>query len=70
MTEGEKVGVVVSLGKQEDAKIHVPDVQYKSREQAIAILEAQGLKVQTQDEESDTVQKDHVIRQSVEAGTE
>lgn len=69
-TEGEKVGVVVSLGKQEDAKIHVPDVQYKSREQAIAILEAQGLKVQIQDEESNTVQKDHVIRQSVEAGTE
>ena len=70
VAEGSKVGVVISLGKQEDAMVHVPDVQYKSKSEAIALLQAQGLEVQTQNEESDSVQKDHVIRQSVAAGTE
>ena len=70
VAEGSKVGVVISLGKQEDAMVHVPDVQYKSRSEAIALLQAQGLEVQTKNEESDSVQKDHVIRQSVAAGTE
>ena len=70
VAEGSKVGVVISLGKQEDAMVHVPDVQYKSSSEAIALLQAQGLEVQTKNEESDSVQKDHVIRQSVAAGTE
>ena len=50
--------------------VHVPHVQYKSSSEAIALLQAQGLEVQTKNEESDSVQKDHVIRQSVAAGTE
>lgn len=70
VAEGTSVGVVISLGKKENAKVHVPDVQYKSRTEAIALLQAQGLVVETQDEESDSVQKDHVIRQSVAAGEE
>lgn len=70
VAEGSKVGVIISLGKEEDATVHVPDVQYKSRSEAIALLQEQGLEVETRTEESESVLKDHVIRQSVEAGTE
>lgn len=68
--EGTNIGVIISLGKKEDATVHVPDVQYKSRSEAIALLESQGLEVQSKNEESTSVQKDHVIRQSVESGQE
>lgn len=68
--EGTNIGVVISLGKKEEATVHVPDVQYKSQSEAVALLQAQGLSAQIRTEESDSVQKDHVIRQSVAAGTE
>ncbi len=64
---GGTVGVVVSLGIK---KTRVPDVQYKSQSEAGSLLSKANLVMAVQYEESDTVAKDHVIRQSIAAGTE
>lgn len=65
--EGTVVGLVVSLGIEQT---HVPDVQYKSEKEAEIILTDAKLKVRVEHEDSDKVQKDHVIRQDIAAGTE
>ena len=65
--EGLKLGVKVSLGYE---KVTVPDVEYKAADEADTLLTSSGLKVSHSYEYSDTVAKDHVISQSVEAGKE
>lgn len=65
--EGTRIGVVISLGEQ---MARVPDVQYKDVNEAINLLTSNNLTYDVQYEDSDTVAKDHVIRQSVAAGTE
>lgn len=65
--QGTEVGVVVSLGIK---MTRVPDVQYKTLAEAESILNEANLVVDIQYENSDTVARDHVIRQSVEYGTE
>lgn len=65
--EGTRIGVVVSLGEQ---MARVPDVQYKDVNEAINLLTSNNLSYDVQYEDSDTVAKAHVIRQSVAAGTE
>ena len=68
--EGTSIGVVISLGKQSERKTRVPDVTYKSRAEAERLLSEAGLTVNVQYEDSQTVAKDGVIRQSEAAGTE
>ena len=68
--EGTSIGVVISLGKQSERKTRVPDVTYKSRTEAERLLSEAGLTVNVQYEDSQTVAKDGVIRQSEAAGTE
>lgn len=65
--QGSQLGVVVSLGVQ---TTRVPDVQYKDRGTAASLLNSNNLTYEYQYEDSDTVAKDHVIRQSVAAGSE
>lgn len=65
--QGTSIGVIVSTGID---SVRVPDVQYKSLEEAQSLLEQAGLATEVKYEKSDTVAKDHVIRQSVEAGSE
>jgi beta-lactam-binding protein with PASTA domain len=62
---GRIVSVTVSLGSEKTA----PDVQYKTEAQALQMIAAAGFKAQTKYEESATVQKGNVIRQSVRAGS-
>ncbi|HEY3556363.1 MAG TPA: Stk1 family PASTA domain-containing Ser/Thr kinase [Kribbella sp.] len=52
------------------AKVTVPDVTKKSLAQATSLLTAQGLRVTSTSEKSDTVGKGSVIRQTPEGGTE
>ncbi|MBE5932162.1 MAG: PASTA domain-containing protein [Lachnospiraceae bacterium] len=65
--QGTSIGVVVSLGIE---KTRVPDVQFKSRTEAERLMASANLIISVQYEDSKTVAKDHVIRQSIEAGTE
>lgn len=67
VNEGTEIGVVVSLGIQ---TTRVPDVQYKTKQEAENLLSEAGLKIEIKYEDSSSVAKDHVIRQSIEAGTE
>ena len=67
VAQGTKIGVVVSEGMD---SVRVPDVQYKSLEEAQNILAQAGLAVIVEYEKNDTVAKDHVIRQSLVAGSE
>ena len=72
VAEGESIAqnstimVVVSAGQE---MVYVPDVQYKTQEDAIKLLESQKLKVTVKEKNDDTVQKGHVISQSVESGS-
>ncbi|MCM1286992.1 MAG: PASTA domain-containing protein [Clostridium sp.] len=70
VSEGTKIGVIISLGKQSERKTRVPDVTYKSKQEAERLLSDAGLAVTVQYEDSNTVAKDGVIRQSEAAGTE
>lgn len=64
ITTGDTVTVVVSAGKE---TIKVPDVQYKEKTEAKAVLETLGLKVTIKEVESETVGAGLVISQSVDA---
>lgn len=66
LMQGSIVEVVVSLGNED---VKVPDVQYKTLEEAQAILQAKNLIVAIEYEDSEVVAKGCVIRQSVESGT-
>ncbi len=65
--QGTAFGVDVSLGI---VKTYVPDVEYKSLEAATSLLNEAKLNVNIEYQESDKVEKDHVISQSIEADTE
>ena len=67
VNQGSKIGVVVSLGIETS---RVPDVQYKSVDEARALISSAGLNVNVEYQDNDDVAKDHVISQSVAAGTE
>ncbi|MGN0435809.1 MAG: PASTA domain-containing protein, partial [Wujia sp.] len=67
VNQGTRVGVVVSKGKE---MTRVPDVQFKTLSEAQNLLTTNKLKCNVQYEENNSVAKDHVIRQSVEPGTE
>lgn len=68
--EGSKVEVTVSGGEKAqkgdvlaENEVYVPDVQYKTEEEAIKVLEDAGLEVEIKYEQNDTVEVGHVIRQ-------
>jgi len=66
--EGSRVDLVVSTGS---APVEVPDVTGDSEDEAIGTLEDAGFKdVEVEREESETVERGDVIRQSISAGTE
>ena len=65
--EGSDLGVDVSLGIN---TTHVPDVIYKSFDEASKLMNDSKIKIEVTYQKSDVVAKDHVISQSVEAGTE
>lgn len=71
--EGSRVEVTVSGGEKAqrgdvlaENEVYVPDVQYKTEEEAKKLIEEAGLKVEVQYEENDTVEVGHVIRQEQE----
>lgn len=55
---------------EEQLKVYMPDVQYKSVSEAIRQLESLGVKVTTEYVDSETVAKDKVISQSIASGKE
>lgn len=64
--QGDVVEVVISLGAE---SVLVPDVQYMSLSEAQTSMEAAGLTVQVEYQDSDVVMKDFVISQSIDANT-
>ena len=65
--EGVKIDVVVSLGEE---TVRVPDVQYKSIDEARRILKEAGLKCKPKYQKNKEIAKDHVISQSIAANKE
>ena len=75
LAKGEKVNIVLSLGSKNTApqteKVNVPRLMNLSMQEAMDALEAVGLVVEeVTEEESRTIEADHIISQSVPAGTE
>lgn len=66
VSQTSSVKVVVSLGKEQ---VLVPDVQYKTREEAVQMLEAAELLCEIGEESSREVAPGNVIRQETEANT-
>lgn len=62
--QGDKIQIITAA---EEDLLYMPDMQYKEVTEASAELEALGFTVSIQYEESSTVAKDRVIRQSVAA---
>ena len=69
--EGTEIGLTISLGVK---TVRVPDVTYKSKEEAEEIMQKAGLQIRFVDEDIEAnnsiVMKDHVTRMEVESGTE
>lgn len=65
MAKGGSVDIVVSKGIE---SVGVPDVVNNTVDAATSILENAGFKVNRFDDFSDTIAKDHVIKQSPDAG--
>ena len=65
--QGFALGVKVSLGVK---MTHVPDVVYKSLEDARILMDESNLRIEVEYEQSDKVEKDHVISQSIKPDTE
>ncbi len=63
--QNSNIAVTVSLGRE---LMTVPDVQFKSREEAEAMLAEAGLTARIRQEESASVAAGNVIRQDTEAG--
>ena len=61
----ETISVVVSDGRE---MVHVPDIQYKSEDEAISLLEENGLTGERHEEYSDNVAAGTVTRQETAAG--
>jgi serine/threonine protein kinase len=65
------LSVVVSAGAETEIQEGImPDVTFRTLADAIAMLEAAGIQYRIVEEESDTVQKDGVIRQETIAGSQ
>ena len=64
--EASKIHVVISLGTKQS---RVPDLEYKSKEDAERLLREAGLKASFEYEYNDLVMKNRVIRQSVKKNT-
>lgn len=67
IAQNSTIMVVVSAGQE---MVYVPDVEYKAQEEAVSLLQAQKLKVTVKEKNSESVQKGHVISQSVESGSQ
>lgn len=75
--KGELVEVVVSGGEKnqgngyelQEGETFVPDVQYKTLEEALSLIEEAGMEAEVAYELVENVEKGKVIRQSLEAGT-
>lgn len=61
----ETVNIVVSEGRE---MVHVPDIQYKSEEEAMELLEENGLAGESREEYSDNVAAGSVTRQETAPG--
>ena len=75
LKKGEKVNIVISLGSKNKPsgteKVRVPRVMQMTMEEAVAALEEAGLVIEeVKEEENRTVAADHIISQSITAGTE
>lgn len=66
LNQNSNIQVVVSLGRE---MVNVPDVQFKTQEEAVSILEAAGLSAEIHQEANANVAAGNVIRQEIEAGT-
>ena len=66
LTSGDIVRVSISMGVEQT---NVPNVQYLSRREAIAMLQNAKLTYTIKEEESDSVREGLIIQQSVEAGS-
>lgn len=66
LNQNSNIQVVLSLGRE---LMNVPDVQYKSQEEAEEMLRNNGLVAEIRQESSTTVAAGNVIRQDIEAGT-
>ncbi len=66
LAEGTKIVLKVSKGAE---LVTVPDVQYKSRAEAVKLIESVGAKAEIKLEDSSVVAADHVTRQTTEAGS-
>lgn len=60
------VNVTVSLGKEQT---RVPDIQYKTKEDAQKLLKEVSLEMKIEYEDSETIMAGNVIRQDIEAGS-
>ncbi len=69
-TSGHPGDTITLIVAAEQGKIYMPDVQYKDEVEAVAELQHIGLNVSTEKEESKTVAKGKVIRQSIAPNTE
>ena len=67
LSQNSNIEVVVSLGKE---RVHVPDVQYKTQEEAVQLLADSGLTAEIQSEADPTVARGSIIRQETEAGSQ
>jgi beta-lactam-binding protein with PASTA domain/predicted Ser/Thr protein kinase len=67
LKQNSNISVVVSLGRK---KSRVPDIQFKTEEEAIRLLEESGLSAEIRWEESAMVAVGNVIRQEIPAGEE
>jgi len=67
VNEGSIIGVKVSLGIR---KVRIPDLEFMKKDEAVKKLEDLGLKAKVVEEDSETVEKGLVIRQSIAADEE
>lgn len=65
LSQNSNISVVVSLGRE---LMYVPDVQFKTREEAVQMLEESGLAAEIRQETSTTVAVGNVIRQEIPSG--
>lgn len=65
INQNSNISVVVSLGRE---MMTVPDVQFKTQEEAVELLEAAGLAADIRQEANQTVAEGNIIRQDVESG--
>ena len=65
MHQTQTIHMVVSAGKE---MVHVPDIQYKSEEEAMRLLAENGLEGERREEYSDSVAAGSITSQTIPAG--